>query len=350
MFHSKKGAVVDIIMHPTFVTFVAVLVLFYLLWFIYGLGSDFTFEKKFLATDMALTFDSLFAAKDNVVLYYLPQRTDFVPRFNYSFEKNKITVFSSSRAESGAGVYYFISDPEIDFEPTTLVFSPPFVLPRFSLLGNTFKIDDAHAADKKPINLHLLSCQGQRYDYGSILLDPAHGIDANKGSEGLVAGGLKEHILTREIGVFARTFDITEPKLVSDLTRDADFALSVDDRKSMIKDSVISINIGSAPALDNFVKAYIYYNPKKQESLKLACELVNAVSSALTNNGITITGTSIVPVIPEHESDEQLQILVEDKPGVVLEIGNINVPDTFSIENKKVIAAGILEGIKNAQK
>lgn len=350
MFNSKKGEALDLLAHPAFVMLVAVAVLMYLLWFVHGLGSTYTFEKKFLATDIALSIDSLLASRDNVVLYYLPQRTDFSPKFNYSFEKNVITVFEDSMLEKNAGRYFFTSDPSVNFEETVLKFKEPFVLPRFALLGNNLLIDDVHG-NKKKLNIFLLSCPSEKITGNAITLDPAHGYtsDLRQGSVGFSFDNLKEYILTREIAGMARSLDTVN--ILGDLTRDGDFALSVNDRKSRIRDAVVSIHVGSYPALENFVKAYINYDSdKREESLRLACELVNSVSSALIENNVKITSIAVIPVIPEQKSDEQFSILIKDKPAVLLEVGNIQVKDTFGIKGKKAIASGILEGIKNAYK
>lgn len=348
MFHSKRGEAVDILMHPAFVIFVAVLVLLYLLWFINGLGSDYTFEKKFLATDLALTVDSLLASKDNVILYYLPQSQDFTPRFTYSFEKNKITIFEDNKLEKNAGVYFFTSDPSVSIEESSLNFKEPFVLPRLAKIGNNLFIDDAHEK-KYVLNPYLLSCPSKKITLATITLDPGHGYDAEsrKGSTGVINKDLKEYVLTREIAGMARSLDTK--KIFTELTRDADFSLSVENRKSRIKNAVVSIHVGSYVSNENFVKAYINYNSdRKDESLRLACELVNAVSSELIRNNFKITGIAVVPVIPEKKSDEQFEILIDDMPAVLLEIGNINVPETFDLKNKRVISAGIVKGVVNA--
>ncbi len=350
MFNSKKGAVIDILMHPAFITFVAVLVLLYLLWFVNGLGSDLTFEKKYLATDIALTMDSLLASRDNVVLYYLPQRKEFNPKFNYDFKKNRITVYQESKPESSAGKYFFTSDPSIKLKEITLSFKPPFVLPRFAKIGNKILVDDVHDP-KHNINILLLSCPEKKFEYGNITLDPGHGFneDLNQGSEGFTTNKLKEYVLTREISSIAKILDTYQ--FLGDLTRDSDIDLSIDDRRTRIQDSLISVHVGSYSNFDNIIKAYVNYDSYAQKaSLKLACELVNEVSSALIDKKIKITGIAVIPVIPAQKSDKEFSILVQDKPAVMLEIGNINVPDTFSQENKKAIASAIIEGIKNAQK
>lgn len=334
----------DILMHPGFVIFVSVLLLFYLLWFVHGIGSDTSYEKKFLATDMALTIDSLLASRDNVVLYYLPQAKDYVPKFTYDFSKNIVTVFESAKNEKSAGIYYFTSDPSVSFSPAVLKPTPPFILPKFSKIGNNIKIDDGNL-DKKS-NIYALRCPKQQFDYGKITFDPAHGFDAklSKGDSGFTAGSLKEFELTREIGSMIKVLDTG--KRIGVFTRDADIDLSLDERRRMVADSLISLHIGSVKSSDVFVKAYVNYNSKKMgESLKLACELANAISSSLIESKIKVSGVAVVPVIPSHES-EQFSILLEDRPAVLLEIGNIN-SNMFSQDSKKAIASGIIEGIKN---
>jgi N-acetylmuramoyl-L-alanine amidase len=350
MFKSKRGEVADLLMHPVFVIFVAFSVLLYLLWFAHGVGSAQTFEKKFLATDLALTIDSLLAAKDNVILYYLPQGKEFTPKFNYSFDKNQVIIFEGKQIESNAGRYYFTSDPAISMKKTSLMFKEPFVLPRFALLGNELLIDDAHDP-KKRLNMYLLSCPSKKLSFKKVTLDPGHGYtaDLRQGSIGFSSGNRKEYILTREIAGMAQSLDTVE--VLSELTRDGDFALSINDRKSRARDVLISIHIGSYNTNDNFIKAYINYNSnKRDESLKLACELINQISSNLIENNIKITGTAIIPIIPEKKSDEQLNILVEDKPAVLLELGNIRRLNIFEHKNKIAIASGIIDGIKNAHR
>jgi len=343
MWNSKKGEAMDILVHPGFVIFVAVMVLLYLMWFIYGLGSDFGFEKDFLATDMALTIDALLAAQGNVVLYYLPQRADVSYGFMYAFEKNKVSVFEHRKNEKSAGVYFFTSHPGISISEKVLNFSLGSSLPLLSLIGKKLDLADAGDKENSAINLYKLRCPGQKFDYGVVTLDPAHGysVDDKKGSVGLSHGSLKEYVITREIAGMAKVLD--KFNVIGSLTRDADFALPVSERK--IEDSVVSVNIGD----DNVVKAFINYDSiRRDESLKLACELVNSVSSVLIENDISVEGTAVVPVIIENEQDEQLHILSGSKPSVVLEIGSIHVPSSFSEQNKRAIASALVRGINNA--
>ncbi|MBW2978752.1 N-acetylmuramoyl-L-alanine amidase [Candidatus Woesearchaeota archaeon] len=349
MFSSKKGEAVDILMHPVFITFVALAVLLYLLWFVHGIGSESVFEKKFLAEDIALTIDSLLAARGNVVVYYQPQKQDYVPEFNYYFKKNQVIVHEDEVPESSAGRFFFTSDPKIDFKEKRLKFSEPFILPVFAKLGNRLIVDDAHNPEDN-FNIFLLDCPDAKFDYKKITLDPAHGFnkDLNQGSTGFTTDKLEEFILTREISSMANTLDYG---FIGVLTRESDIYLPINSRKNMIEDSLVSLHIGSSLVTDNLVKAYINYDSEKREqSLKLACELVNEISSALIEKKIKITGIAVVPVIPEQKSDRQFSILVKDKPAVLLEIGNINVPNTFSHENKRAIASAIIQGMKNAQK
>jgi N-acetylmuramoyl-L-alanine amidase len=350
MFNSKRGEVADLLMHPAFVIFMAFSVLLYLLWFAHGIGTEQTFEKKFLATDMALTIDSLLAAKDNVILYYLPQGEDFESKFNYSFDKNQVIVFEDKNIEKNAGRYYFTSDPSITMKKTSLIFKEPFILPRFALLGNELFINDAHDPKQK-LNMYLLECPSKKLGFNKVTLDPGHGYTAEsrQGNTGFSSEDRKEYILTREIAGITKRLDTVD--ILSDLTRDGDFALSINDRKSRVKDAVISIHIGSYSTRDNFIKAYINYDSnKRDESLKLACELVNQISSNLIENNIKITGIAVIPIIPEKKQDEQWNILVEDKPAVFLELGNIKIKDNFEVKSRKAIASGIIGGIKNAHR
>jgi len=345
MFISKKGEALDILMHPGFVMFVAVLVLLYLLWFVHGIGSDMTYEKKFLATDLALTIDSLLASRDNVVLYYLPQAEDFV-NVTYSFEKNKVSVFESSPSEKNAGIYYFTSDPDVFFVNSLLKIKSSEVFPRFSKIGSVLNIADAKK--EGAVNIYSLVCPKKTYNLGNIVFDPAHGFDAklDQGDKGFSSGSVYEYVLTREISSILRMLDTVG--LISGFTRDSDIDLPVDVRINEIQDSVVSLHIGSVSGSDIFVKAYINYDSSVRDaSQKLACELVNHVSSALINAGVKVSGVAVIPVVLSHESDSQFKILVENKPAVLLEVGNINMP-MFSQDSKKAVASGIIEGVRNA--
>jgi len=344
MFNSKRGEALDILMHPGFVMFIAVLVLIYLLWFVQGIGSDMTYEKKFLATDLALTIDSLLASRDNVVLYYLPQAEDFV-NVTYSFEKNKVSVFESSVSEKNAGIYYFTSDPDVFFVNSLLKIKSSEVFPRFSKIGRVLNIADAKK--EGVVNIYSLVCPKEKYNLGNIVFDPAHGFDAklDQGDKGFSSGSVYEYVLTREISSILHVLDTGT---INSFTRDSDIDLPVDARINGIQDSVISLHIGSVSGSDIFVKAYINYDSYVRDaSQKLACELVNRVSSALINAGVKVSGVAVIPVIPSHESDLQFKILVENKPAVLLEVGNINMP-MFSQDSKKAVASGIIEGVRNA--
>lgn len=106
----RRGNVVDIVLHPLFVTVVAIgIVMVIVFGKIYLLGSSQEFERQYAATDLGLLIDSLYAVRPDVNFYI----SDALPKgIGFKLDKNLVTVYSSSPEDAeDAKSFWFTEDP-----------------------------------------------------------------------------------------------------------------------------------------------------------------------------------------------------------------------------------------------
>ena len=74
------------------------------------------FEKMYLAKDMAMFIDTLYASPNDIMVRY-PQPTQ---DFAFKFEEGKVTVYIESEGTFLGRDHSFIEDPNIEFKYTTI--------------------------------------------------------------------------------------------------------------------------------------------------------------------------------------------------------------------------------------
>lgn len=353
---SKNG----IIQMQIIALFVTVLVLgaIFLPWLfkIQKMGSDLQFEKKFIAVDMGKSFDALHAVLGNAYLLYMLGNLNL----SYSLGPSLIEVFEGKdKAKDGSlGMYPFTEDgPEgILLHHKDLIYSNKTISSVFiSKQGKEIFFDSPSIHPEFRANLNYLPCPRKVIPLKSIIIDPGEGWDAanKKGSTGHI--NQNENITESEINIqLANVFSGLLSRIAAidktrDFTVDSYMPLAQRISTAMKSDGIISIHIGSSADL-NANNALAYFNVhsiKKEESISLGCNILNAVSDAFPQ----ITGLAFVPVNLDNElkadPESRYGILLDDKVAVLLEIGNIQKPGMLVARDSQIeLAKAVLNGVE----
>src|SRR3990172_3678394 len=100
---------------------IAVLFLVTSLMYVRSVATSQTFEKQFLATDLALALDTIQAASGNMVFVFQPQKKDFGTNYSYKITQGEVEVFLNA-SEGKKGRHFFAIDPLFEFRETELVY------------------------------------------------------------------------------------------------------------------------------------------------------------------------------------------------------------------------------------
>ena len=141
---NKRGAILDIVLHPLFVLVIGVgIVLPTLLGAINNIGDSVVYETKFFSADIALNLESLFAvSKDVNVQFTYP----FPPQFSVGLHPQRITVYADEGRD-----FFFTGDSFYTYEEK--------VIPRdiggmlFYKIGNTVGIEGKHTNPSPNLNI-----------------------------------------------------------------------------------------------------------------------------------------------------------------------------------------------------
>lgn len=270
----------------------------------YGKGE--AINKKYLAKDMALQLNTLYAIPGNAYIV----NSENMEKFSIRFTEEIVEVYEFEK-DPTRGIYPYVrtanSKLDINFDkPKQLVLIKD---------GNEIKVQETIPEFKKitcpEVNTKDLNWRANK----NIIIDPGHGYDEESVK-------LKESDITTNI---ADSLTVHLWGTNYKLTRDWNYAVTVNDRLDIIEsekaDMIISIHIGSYSDKDNIVYAYIPKNSdKERENWKLACLILNSL-----NEKFDIDETKIIREnIKDLESTDPKQILkFSDKVSVLLEIGNL---------------------------
>lgn len=106
---SKRGSVVEVLMSPIFHTLFALAVVGFVIFMgVTKIAEKTDFEKSFLATDTALTIDTVYAMPETVFLVYDKSTRNIT----FKFEKNKVIANEKGKVSLESS---FIDDKIIDF-------------------------------------------------------------------------------------------------------------------------------------------------------------------------------------------------------------------------------------------
>jgi hypothetical protein len=307
---NKRGGFVGFVLSPMFVTLIALgIVLVYMLWFVGGVGKSTTFEKNFLATDLALLIDTIPAMPQpgNLLVFYNPQRSEkFKTTYGFRFLKNKAEVITAD-GDTRPGIAYYTSDPAMDAEERTFTHSDIMIVPVFVKHESGIAISDLN---KRDYDYHraLLTCGTE--DYRRPLAAVAsHASGA--------AAPIEQFIAQAFSGMQAGT-----------------------------PQSTIAVRIADAPAAKPVVKALVA-STETPATRRLACELANQLVKTLAKNDIEASGAAVVSVNPAHTATDADTFLAQ--PGNVLIELHITPEQLSTQDRQRAVATALHEGVKHAQ-
>lgn len=360
----KRGSVVDIVLMPTFITALVLGVIFLRLFAaIAGIGSDTQFEKNALAINSALLLSVMHDVHSNAEYVFYNNYN-----FNFDFQSNNVIVFEKKKDESDRGMYSFAEDGpkgRLRFIPKALnVTNVPIAKLFFVKQGNDVFVDSPFVNKKFRTNMKLLECNRKKTTklQKDIILDPGFGWDARLAQEGASdpgdKGDVNQDIIESEIAwiIAAKLLgygkDIFADKSSHTRSLSQDSKATIAERISRINakgNTVISIHLGSYDDT-SFNPVIAYINGESDNivaSRKLACNILNSLSDKFPE----ITDLAIVPVSIEQldrfDIDDPRRVLLKDKIGVQLVIGNVKISKEDNILANKIddIARGIYDGI-----
>ena len=312
-------------------------------------------HKEYLAKDIALSIDSVFASPGNIIVNY----TGNLANYSVDLTADSVKVYK----EPNDGITRkFVPSENVEVNGITLKKKQNIF---FKKTGNEIFMDDsAHA------NLNILSCdkldeKKEKLKNKKILIDPGYGEDNIEESTKIcnIGNSLISNIIIEgfdPLNILSTIkFDVGEPKSLyceaiskSGAPNDADV--------------IISFKAGEYDNEKNNIKAFIISGSKKEkESRALACKIINSIINNKRLNSINIDGISIVPVdlettnenfpkyifLKDEEKFEDFKTADFDKIFVLLEIGNIESEQgSLLLERVSELGNSIAKGLIDYEK
>ncbi|HLD42653.1 MAG TPA: N-acetylmuramoyl-L-alanine amidase [Candidatus Nanoarchaeia archaeon] len=314
----KKGNALELVIPPIFQILLPILlVMLPLLAYTNSLSDNKTFEKEFLANDIALTITSLASLNADAELSYLPE-----PGFTAIIQENNVRVVRgrdplASTAAFSAPSHIHVLPAEVSLnEPVFFIKhgdSIELTKERKALSGLACSFDPAYEPEGK-----------------SILIDPGHG----GSDQGFSANGIIE---SEAVTALAQL-------IPGEKTRETNRDLSLEERlqKAEHADTTLSLHLGQASPSSSPIKVF-FSTASSPQTKDLACRLASRLEDALPN-----TGAAILPVIPQDlDPNDPKKILLDGKTAVLIELGNVNNADFVSEFNqqKGEIANAMVSGL-----
>ena|GEM_PF-3683395 len=363
---SKKGTIVDLVLMPVFTTVIVLgFILLSILATINGLHGDLQPEKASTAINSGLLTIGLHDLTGNIDYIYSNKHN-----FSFDFQDNKILVYTKKKDKSDAITYSFAEDGSLGrltFIPKTLNFTNKTIRElHFVKQGNVVFVDSPVVNKKFKANLDLLECSREKTTAlkKDIILDPALGWDKSLEKEGVPAGEKGymnqrlqitesdvNRILAARLFGYGKDFFAEKAQHTRSLSQDSkvDLKEKINKIQKSKGNAVISLRLGSYDDTDfNPVVAYINGESNDiKASRKLACRILNSLSSKLPE----ITDIAIVPVsisqLDNFYSKSPKRVLLKDKIGLQLVIGNVQIGNkNMIVEKQDDIARAIYDGIK----
>lgn len=310
-------------------------------------ASNDLFERNYLARDLALVVDTIYASPGNVKVVYPTLSRGYTLEFTH----NRVDVYDQTVDINPPlfrrGIYIYAEDlnipiqpvvlaPDIDFEVGEAPTQEDYVQPIF--YKDSEKMVVSNEALDTPENLFLNCPFVDTKDEAwltnkKIYIDPGHGENYEPAKEWqnarIIADGI--NMLSTNIYSTKGSFDNTE-----------DIPLSQRISASQNADILISLHMADEHFSKNDMKAYVSAQSGfRDESVKLGCLIINKLIPRLNQK---FTSFTIIPVTPSH-SDPHTAILKVNKPAVVLELGNVQSPAELSEQDLSFIADSIFEAL-----
>jgi N-acetylmuramoyl-L-alanine amidase len=333
VFLGKKGQEMETEVYSTLMQIaILVFVLLSLGFYLKSVRDNTLFEKMYLARDVALVMNTLYAAPENTGMIYAAGEVNLA---NYSFDAkdNYITVSKKDESSGNEKYYHYATDRAYEEKFSAIVNSKTI----------TFIKDDNHAAVNSSNEFILNDLICAQFDSSAsnwkpnAIIDPGHGDDPNRAFEGrdtgFIMNTLQESDYTMQIGTILRNMGYR-------LTREYEHFIPQATRitAALNAEVIISLHLDNYSSDRNIIKAYISAESTKAlESRKLACLLLSSLAELKPD------GAAIIPVfVSELTADDPRRILLKDKIAVLLELGNINSKKNFKMYD---IASSINNGL-----
>jgi len=305
-----------------------ILVLYFSTNFIDEVAEKTTFEMNFLARDLSLLVDSIYASPGNFMIDY-PDTTFW---FSFAFKDLSVKVFEGEEVIKKIRTQYpFMENQGLKLER---IITPARTLkPEERTKGDAFFVGNFYA--QKPELSPETSVRLRLVRYGDI-------IDVEKQNESVMD---LRALRCSEIGAKSAF-----PRDVASVwTQKEDIKSEVERVRSGLHRIIILIRYGDNPDTSiNNIKAYVPVNQVKfAQSKYLGCMVLNellsnkAVMSLIKNDNLAdFTGLSVVPV--------DIGLSQEEKYIIILEIGNTGIEEARNIlSHKDVLNDAVGKSIEN---
>jgi hypothetical protein len=289
------------------------------------------FQKKFLARDLALVKNVEYSAP-GVLVYAYGKTNPVFSLFEVALQEGTVTV--------GQTPYPFAADANAKFSSVPVAGTKGIALVRSE--------GEQWVGLEQQVNPLRLNCPALP-SVARVTLDAGHGwsrILADKGEpagdKGIETSAGHESEITRRLGAGVYGHEPAFYAVTRDLKEDSPMLL--EERQRKIEGTLLSLHASTVQT----VKAYVNAHGKnRDESIALACHVLNAITDAFP---AAFSGASVIPVdIPRLAPDDAKRVLVADKPGVLLEIGNIADASSPLYKNPNRLADAI-HGVAKAKK
>ena len=298
-----------------------------------GIGKGLTITKDFYARDIALMVDLMYASPSNLNYLYAIKSAEG-ELFNINSSKFFVEVSGKNypRAES----YEFYANSGMQMLSMNVKEFAGFL--RFSKEGPMLSASSEGKGNSAAINCPSIKTSLSGWKGTKVAIDAAHGGD----DRGFINSKEENFYEAERTRTIAMTLGNT-PYLTNHVFTRETGGMADGERLEKAREGGIAISIhagSSADINENFVKAYFNGGSDKEireKSAKLGCMIINSILSNEKIKGIN--GASIVP--------SYLPVIPKDRVGVMLELGNIQIPrnDNF-LSKESEIAKSIYSGVE----
>ncbi len=298
---------------------------------IVNITEEVGFEANFLARDVAMVINTLYASPGNMIVTYDKN----MKWFGLRIKDNVVGIHDETRPITELASYPFLADRHATVNEGSL--APRFagekistnlvektkVKPVFARINDGLFMDQGDGS--RAYSLHSLDCEVGKHGFKHIIVDAAHGAD-----DGHVYNGRRESELTH---VFGSSLEL----LLSTQIEDVFYTRMQDGRRKSTNDIqaasqkkevdlIVSIHVGSAFAGKTIKAYYLKNSPKEilEVSKGLGCEILN---NLLDVPSLSLEGVALIPLDEAQliggEGEGFVPLLRPDVAGLILEIGSL---------------------------
>lgn len=309
----KRGDINEYLLFTIGEVVFVVLIFWALLSYVDSIEEDTLIEKNYLARDLALIIDTIYAAPGNLYYFYSFEKINLT-KFTFGFNKQRAIVVEKEGSQQIKFPYADdlilgnrLNIGDIQVETLELVKTDNIIDAGENLEADLKKIICPTLTVSKPGTVEILINPENNYEEEArITLRIAETFAAFSGEKGF-------------------DFKLIEQELTEE------------QKQEIIKDEspdiFISIRIGNYS--DNEKNNAKAFTGKDRKSLKLGCTIVNSLSGEYAD----ITGTSIIP------SEEDIVKIKE--VSLILELGNIEAEKSLARVRKEKLVETIINGIND---